>query len=137
MPTYEFACDKCELIFEHIYIELPKRIPKSKKCPECGKKAEKIMSAGVFHMKGRPYRLGKTEVNVFYNEAIRDSKHRLNVDTAYSPYKRYKPNYDVLVKEGKLRKMSQKEIDSRKAQTDKVKENIINTTEKLLKKKKK
>ena len=136
MPTYEFSCHKCELIFEHIYQTIPKKIPKSKKCPACGKLAEKMISSGVFHMKGMPYRLGKTEVNTFYNEAIRDSKERLDVNQAHNPYKRYVPNYNVLTKNGTLRKMSDSEIRQKQALTTKVGENINNIKTQLIKKKK-
>jgi len=137
MPTYEFSCHKCELIFEHIYQTIPKKIPKSKKCPECGKLAEKMISSGVFHMKGMPYRLGKTEVNTFYNEAIRDSRDRLDVDNAPNPYKRYKPNLDVLTKNGTLRKMTQSEIREQKQREQKVADHMNNISTKLIKKKKK
>ena len=137
MPTYEFGCDHCEIIFEHIYQSIPKKIPKTKKCPECGKSSEKLMSAGVIHMKGMPYRIGKTEVNTFYNEAIRDSRDRLEVNNTPSPYKRYKPNLDVLTKDGTLRKMTQSEIREQKQQEQKVGEHMTNIATKLIKKKKK
>ena len=136
MPTYEFSCHKCELIFEHIYQTIPKKLPKSKKCPECGKLAEKMISSGVFHMKGMPYRLGKTEVTAFYNEAIRDSKERLSVDNTPSPYRRYVPNYDSLTKNGTMRKMSDSEIRQKQSLTTKVGENINNIKDKLVKNKK-
>jgi putative FmdB family regulatory protein len=135
MPTYEFSCHKCELIFEHIYQSVPKNIPKKKKCPECGKLAEKMISAGVFHMKGMPYRLGKTEVTAFYNEAIRDSKERLNVDTTPSPYRRYVPTQNA-VKSGMMRVMSESEISRKQSLTHKVGDNINNIKDKLVKKKK-
>lgn len=122
MPTYEFSCHKCELIFEHIYQSVPKKIPQKKKCPECGKMAEKMLSAGNFHMKGRAYRIGKTEVNTFYNEAIRDSKNHLQ--NMRSPYKRYTASEDYLVKTGQLRLMSKAEMQQRKKHDDKVKHNI-------------
>lgn len=135
MPTYEFSCHKCELIFEHIYQTVPKNIPKKRKCPECGKMAEKMISSGVFHMKGMPYRLGKTEVNAFYNEAIKDSRDRLKVDNTPSPYRRYVPT-EHAVKSGSLRRMTESEVRNKQSLTSKVGENINNIKEKLVKNKK-
>jgi putative FmdB family regulatory protein len=137
MPTYEFGCEHCEIIFEHIYQSIPKKIPKTKKCPECGKSSEKLISAGVVHMKGMPYRMGKTEVNTFYNEAIRDSRERLDVDNVISPYKRYKPNLDVLTKNGTLRKLTPTELQQRKQKDTKIAEHMTGLATKLIKKKKK
>lgn len=125
MPTYEFSCHKCELIFEHIYPSIPKKIPQSKKCPECGKQAEKMISAGVFHMKGKAYRLGKTEVNTFYNEAIKDSRHYLQ--NMPSPYRRYQASADHLMQTGQIRKLSDSEIKSRASKEKKVAEKINET----------
>ena len=119
MPTYEFSCHKCELIFEHIYQTVPKNIPKKRKCPKCGKMSEKLLSAGNFHMRGKPHRLGKTEVNNFYNEAIRDSQDRLKLENTPRPYKRYNPNMNVLKDMG-LRKLSDKDLDRRKPITNKL-----------------
>jgi len=137
MPTYEFGCNNCGLSFDHIYESVPKKMPKTKKCPKCGNKAAREISAGHFHMKGRAYRIGKTEVNTFYNEAIRDSRERLDVDKAYNPYKRYKPNVDALVKRGEARIMPESEIRQKAAQTKKIGESIINIGNKLTKNKKK
>lgn len=136
MPTYEFGCENCGEVFDHIYQSVPKKMPKTKKCISCGKKANRLISAGNFHMKGKPYRLGKKEVNTFYNEAIQDSKDRLKVGNAYNPYKRYKPNLDVLTKTGGLRKLSDREIQQRTESTRKLGENINNIKTQLAKKKK-
>lgn len=137
MPTYEFGCEHCGEVFDHIYQSVPKKMPKTRKCVSCGKKAPRLISAGNFHMKGIQYRVGKTEVNTFYNEAIRDSRERLDVDKAHSPYKRYKPNVDSLVKTGEARRLSESEIKQRSAQTKKIGENIVNIGTKLAKNKKK
>ena len=136
MPTYEFSCHKCELIFEHIYQSVPKNIPKKKKCPECGKLAEKLISAGVFHMKGMPYRIGKKEVHTFYNEAIQDSRDRLQVENTYKPYKTYLPNIKKMVSEGNARKMTSSELDKKVQDSKKIGENINNIKTQLIKKRK-
>jgi putative FmdB family regulatory protein len=122
MPTYEFSCDKCEIIFEHLYMTAPKKTPKSRKCPQCGKLSEKILSAGMFHMRGKQYRLQKSDVTGFYNEAIKDSKNYLA--NMKSPYKRYQANADWLVETGQIRKVSESEAKSRSAKENKAIENI-------------
>jgi putative FmdB family regulatory protein len=136
MPTYEFGCDKCKLVFEHLYMNIPKKLPKRKKCPECGKQADRVLSATTFKVSGRVAKIGKSNVHSFYNEAIQDTRDRLKVNNTPSPYKRYVPNYDVLTKDGTLRKMSQSEVQNKHNSTRKVGDNINNIKDKLVKKKK-
>ena len=51
MPTYEYRCDKCDLIFEDI-ISISK-IKEKIKCPKCKGLANRIMSSGAgFFFKG-------------------------------------------------------------------------------------
>jgi len=136
MPTYEFDCKRCKLIFEQLYMDIPKKLPKKKKCPECGKLSDRILSVGTFKISGRTAKIGKSNVLGFYNDAVNDSRERLKVENTPSPYKRYVPNYDVLTKDGTLRKMSSSEIASRQSNVQKIGENINNIKTKLIKKKK-
>ena len=134
MPTYEFGCEHCNIVFEQLYRSIPKKLPKSKKCPECKKLAERILSVATFKISGRVSKIGKSNVNQFYNEAIEDSKHRLKVQNTPSPYKRYKPNLDVLTKDGTLKKLSESELKSREQSTQKVGNNMNNIKQQLRKK---
>jgi putative FmdB family regulatory protein len=138
MPTYEFGCNSCGEIFDHIYQSVPKKMPKTKKCITCGKKASRLISAPLgIKVSGRVAKIGKSNITQFYNEAIQDSKDRLDVDKVSSPYTKYKPNIDVLTKNGVLKKMSNKEIKNQEASARKVGDNINNIKSKLAKKKKK
>ena len=137
MPTYEFGCNNCGEVFDHIYQSVPKKMPKTRKCVTCGKKASRLFSVAAIKVSGKVAKIGKSNVSGFYNEAIQDSKNRLDVDKAHSPYARYVPNYDVLTKTGQLRKMSHSEMKQREAQTRQVGERINNTKTKLAKNKKK
>jgi putative FmdB family regulatory protein len=49
VPLYEYQCQKCRHRFEKIqkFSDAP-----VKKCPECGGKVEKMLSAPAFHFKG-------------------------------------------------------------------------------------
>ena len=49
MPTYEYMCDPCRMIYmvRHSMDEKPKI-----KCPKCEKKTKKIMSAANLNMGG-------------------------------------------------------------------------------------
>jgi len=134
MPTYEFGCDKCKLVFEHLYMNIPKKLPKRKKCPECGKQADRVLSATTFKVSGRVAKIGKSNVHSFYNEAIQDTRDRLKVTNTPSPYKRYKPNMDVLTKNGTLRKLSDSELRSREQTIQKVGNNMNNIKQQLQKK---
>lgn len=124
MPIYEFSCHKCELIFDRLYKEVPKKLPKKTKCPECGKMADREFCVGTFHVKGQPYRLSKSDVMNFYNGAIEDSKENLKLENTKSPYRRYVPNFDALTKDGTLRQLSDKEIKDRHQTTRKIGEKI-------------
>jgi putative FmdB family regulatory protein len=138
MPTYEFGCNNCGEHFDHIYQSVPKKMPKTRKCITCGKKASRLISSPTaIKVSGRVSKIGKSNVTQFYNEAIQDSKDRLDVDKAQSPYQRYVPNLDVLTKTGQLKKMSHSEIKQQESKTRKVGEIINNTKSKLSKNKKK
>jgi putative FmdB family regulatory protein len=138
MPTYEFGCNSCGEVFDHIYQSVPKKMPKTKKCIACGKKASRLISApSAIKVSGKIAKIGKSNVTQFYNEAIQDSKGRLDVDKTQSPYTRYKPNLDVLTKDGTLRKMTDSELRQKQSTTTKLGEGINGLKSKLEKKKKK
>jgi putative FmdB family regulatory protein len=138
MPTYEFGCNSCGEVFDHIYQSVPKKMPKTKKCISCGKKASRLISAPLgIKVSGKAAKIGKSNITQFYNEALQDSKERLDVDKTQSPYKRYKPNLDVLTKDGTLRKMTDSELRQKQSTTTKLGEGINGLKSKLEKKKKK
>jgi putative FmdB family regulatory protein len=124
MPIYEFSCHKCELVFDKLYREIPKKIPKKAKCPECGKLADKEFCVGTFKVKGKPYRLSKSDVMNFYNGAIEDSKEGLKLENTKSPYRRYVPDFNTLTKNGTLRQLSDKELKETEHTTRKIGEKI-------------
>ena len=47
MPVYEFKCDCGEITEDIVRVDTRKI-----RCPKCGKKAEKILSACTFTLKG-------------------------------------------------------------------------------------
>jgi len=49
VPIYEYQCSKCNVVTERLE---GIHDPPLKKCPSCGGKAEKKMSAGAFVLKG-------------------------------------------------------------------------------------
>ena len=49
MPIYEFRCDGCDTQFEQI---LPIGHRGDKACPECGKRARRLISRSSFQLKG-------------------------------------------------------------------------------------
>ena len=50
MPIYEFRCTECDEVSEEMLSFKDKK--KTIKCPDCGNKAERILSLGSFHLKG-------------------------------------------------------------------------------------
>lgn len=49
MPLYEYACEKCGHHFEKIESV---NAPETKKCPKCGGKAPRLLSAPAIQFKG-------------------------------------------------------------------------------------
>lgn len=49
MPLYEYHCLQCK---KHMEIMQKISDPLLKKCPKCGGKIEKLLSASAFHLKG-------------------------------------------------------------------------------------
>lgn len=60
MPIYEFRCPKCKKIIEEMFPM--NKNPDSTTC-KCGSKAIKILSAGIFNIKGFSYRNGYSKEN--------------------------------------------------------------------------
>lgn len=44
MPTYDYRCQSCEHTFEHFQSMSSEIL---KKCPECGKKLDRVMGGGT------------------------------------------------------------------------------------------
>jgi len=44
MPTYEYACTRCGLVFEEFK---PMSAPRRERCPECRGKVERLISGGM------------------------------------------------------------------------------------------
>ena len=44
MPTYEYECSRCSLVFEEFK---PMSAPKRQRCPECRGKVERLISGGT------------------------------------------------------------------------------------------
>ncbi len=49
MPIYEYHCESCNKNMEIIQKISDEPL---KKCPDCGKKVEKLLSNSAFHLKG-------------------------------------------------------------------------------------
>lgn len=50
MPTYEYECSRCGLIFEEFK---PISAPKRQRCPQCRGKVQRLISGGAgLHFKG-------------------------------------------------------------------------------------
>ena len=44
MPTYEYECTRCQLVFEEIR---PITAPRRERCPKCRGKVERLISGGM------------------------------------------------------------------------------------------
>ena len=52
MPIYEFHCEKCDCVFEHLQLASDKSTPQCPSC--CDTKVTKLISAGSFRPNGIP-----------------------------------------------------------------------------------
>ena len=44
MPTYEYECTRCQLVFEEVK---PMSAPRRERCPQCRGKVERLISGGM------------------------------------------------------------------------------------------
>ena len=102
MPLYEYQCTKCKHRFEKIQKFSD---PEIKKCPECGSKVEKLLSAPAVQFKGSGWYVTdyakKTQSSSSSSDGGKDSK-----DSKES-------------KESKESKKDEKKSDSSKESTNK------------------
>ena len=45
MPTYDFECRKCGHVFDEFY-QLVSKAPRTRKCPECGGRCDRLIGSG-------------------------------------------------------------------------------------------
>lgn len=119
MSYYDYACDKCKIVWEENYSI--GKAPKKKKCPECKVKGERYYGeAPALIFKGEGYhtntlkwrrantKTDKKDGDEFMNNAINLSKESLNTARTSDFYARYDPS-DKTMKEAGMRKLSAKE----------------------------
>lgn len=65
MPTYEFMCEVCEVVFEEVFIdpEEAKRYQHAHPCSQCDGIAKRIMSSTNFQFKGMPGSSGSHDLD--------------------------------------------------------------------------
>lgn len=65
IPTYEYICEACEIIFEEVFID-PEDVDKYKHahpCTQCDSIARRIVSATNFQFKGTPGNSGSHDLD--------------------------------------------------------------------------
>lgn len=65
MPTYEFICEVCEILFEEVFIdpEEAKKYQHAHPCQQCDGIARRVMSATNFQFKGTPGNSGSHDLD--------------------------------------------------------------------------
>lgn len=120
MPLYQFYCEKCDNVFDEMVHLNGKKPPSRRKCPECSKFAKRFynveISARVGGITEKTKRVGrefaekgfnKQQAHEFYNTHIEFSKERQK--TGWQHYKAYDPNFQILEKQGVVRKTKNRE----------------------------
>jgi len=152
MPTYEYLCEECSILWEK-EARIGKA-PKTTKCKECGKRAERYLSeitfsfkddgtgchtnpgARDFHTIKNRYRkfnekgYDKTAAHTFYRRSIRETAERITDDSS-----RYKcVNIDVtkMVKDGHAKVVSETERRKKEEKADQICKDAFNKTGKSI-----
>lgn len=112
MAIYEFDCETCQVRYEK---EAPMTKPaKRLKCPQCKKMCQKVFYAAPLIFKGKGWYINrlkfrkqfddKQTITNFYRDSMEASKKRMK--TGFEHYSRMTPNYEVLEKEGRVKRKS-------------------------------
>ena len=143
MPTFEWICHDCKVFWEKDYSV--GKAPSRTKCPECKKLCEKnwqSQNVGLSFGDDRDYHtvrarykkhsekgFDKTAADRFLNRSIDDTKERLNDEAAR--YKSVSIDYAKLARDGKVRKLSQKEASEKQERSKKLTEQAYDNANKL------
>ena len=68
MPIYTYRCNKCERIFEKLYLSFEQAERKKAKCPECKAAATRDYSNQRFYAPSNPYASELSEDSEEYRE---------------------------------------------------------------------
>ena len=71
MPTYEYKCKNCELVFEEMHKIAERNIPIEKPCPQCGGEIQMNFCAVGFV---DPMRIGVTKRPEWFKDRLREIK---------------------------------------------------------------
>ena len=120
MPLYQFYCEKCDNVFDELVHLNGKKPPTRRKCPECHKSAKRFYNVDIGVKIGgiteKTKRVGrefaekgfnKQQAHEFYETHIEASKQRQK--TGWQHYKSYEPNFQVLEKQGVVKRTKDKE----------------------------
>lgn len=140
MPTYQYLCEGCEIIWEKD-ADIGKA-PKTTKCKECGKRVERYLSEITFSFKDdgvgcgtnpgakdfytirKRYRTflekgyDKTAANKFLNRSINETKDRISEDRL--AYKQVKIDVKQMAQDGHAKKLTQQQTDNKKRNLEKM-----------------
>ena len=140
MPTYEYLCEECSILWEK-EARIGKA-PKTTKCKECGKRAERYLSeitfsfkddgtgchtnpgARDFHTIKNRYRkfnekgYDKTAAHTFYRRSIRETKERITDERAR--YKSVKIDVAKMAEDGHATKVTHKRQKEREELSKKI-----------------
>ena len=135
MTKYDWICNDCEVIWEQDH-PLGKA-PKETECPECGEmRARNWSSVTTFRMKGDCHTnrvrlrdryqkgMGKDEADQFLNDSIKASERSIN--TGWKHYARYTPKIEEGLKNGVIRKRTDREAQQAKENAKKMTETVYN-----------
>lgn len=119
MSFYDYGCDPCRIVWEEEYPI--GKAPKTKKCPECGKRGARVfLDAPALHFKGPDFhtnvikwrraneKTNKQDGDEFMNNAIEMSKQAQKEAKGTDYYARYTPSKQLL-KDSGMRPMDTKE----------------------------
>ena len=124
MVTYEYFCEKCEIVWEKMWKKAPEDTSQPIKCDECGGECKRAWVTPPAAKTSMPWegtgRSAEDYVNSYRREItdlrVDYSRKQANVDTATgeSPYTNIQLNKKALEETGRIRKLTPEEKEAKK-----------------------
>jgi len=124
MPMYNYECTSCEVVFdEFVSMEYYKE---PQEHAECGNLCYRTAEGQTFNAHGIGLKERYTEgrqkqtEKAWMEQEVENTSEALKGETGASPYSKMSMNIDVLEKQGRCKKVSQKDAHARKKSAEKL-----------------
>ena len=113
MPSYNYYCSSCDLVFSDLVSMSDYNKPQE--CKKCGTPSDRTARGQAINAHGLGLTDGRSESDKartehrWMEDEIENTKKALKYDKGVSPYAEYKVNHEVAVEKGLARKLTSEE----------------------------